>query len=98
MTEVERIAKAKSAIEGQRLIEDLTVNWDAFCDADPLPHPRDNFPECLGAQGLAEIVPVDDDALDSAFAWERGINPGGSMWQLTSEGVALRQHLQEQGQ
>lgn len=37
----------------------------------------------MEAAGYIELVPVDDDALDSAFAAERGIEPGGMMWQLT---------------
>lgn len=83
--------------EAQRLHEDLLANWDAFSDADPLPHPREDFPECLERQGYAELVPVDDDALDEAFAWERGIEAGGLMWQLTASGLSLRTYLKEQG-
>lgn len=77
----------------KELHEDLTVNWDAFCDADPLPHPREYFPDSLDAAGYAELVPVDDDALDDPFAAERGIEPGGMMWRLRPIGLALRAHL-----
>lgn len=95
MTAPDLSTMAAGLSEAQELCEDLTSNWDAFCDADPLPHRRENYPEDLERLGYAELVPVDADALDSSFAWERGIVPGGSMWQLTPLGLALRAHLQE---
>lgn len=84
---------ARSLTEAKELREDLTENWDALCDADPIPHFRENFPEGLEAAGYAELVPVDADALDSPFAWERGIEPGGLMWRLTPLGLAIRAEL-----
>lgn len=93
MTNPADIARALS--EAQRLHEDLTDNWDAFCSGDPPPHPRDepDFPQCLEAHGFVELVPVDDDALEHPFASEIGLEPGGMMWQLTPLGLAVRDHL-----
>ena len=59
--------------------------WSAFCDADYLP---EEFEERMEEAGLIELVPVDDDALDDAFAAERGIVPGGMMWVATKAGRA----------
>lgn len=89
---------AKGLSESAQLHRDLTVNWDAFCEADPLPDWRDqeSFPERLEAAGYAEIVAVDRDALESAFAAERGIYRGGSMWQLTPLGLAVRTILEQE--
>lgn len=86
----------KGLTEGQK--RDLTSNWDHFCDADysDLRTDDPNYPEALEAAGYAELVPVDADALDSAFAWERGIIPGGSMWQFTPLGLEVRALLQGQ--
>ncbi len=99
MTEAapERIGEiAAGMLESQQLLHDLTDNWDAAGDADPIPFPGDgDYPERLEAQGYAELVAVDEGALNDAFAWERGIEPGGSMWQLTEAGKALRAHLQK---
>lgn len=36
--------------------------------------------------GYAELVPVTPEALDDPFAAERGIEPGGVMWELTVTG------------
>lgn len=49
----------------------------------------------MEAAGYIELVPVDDDALDSAFAAERGIEPGGMMWQLTDAGRAALEQSRE---
>jgi len=69
----------------------LSALWDAFCDAD-LDLVPPEFPEDMEKAGLVEFVPVTDEALDDPFAWERGIVPGGMMWQLTPTGrEALRQ-------
>ncbi len=58
--------------------------WSAFCDADPVDSPE--VPDEMEAAGLIELVPVDEDALEDPFAAERGILPGGQMWQLTDAG------------
>ncbi len=84
---------ADSLSEAQRL--DFTEYWDAICDADPLPCDYDEYVERMEVGGFAELVPVDDEALESAFAWERGIEPGGMMWQLTPLGLAVRKVLIE---
>lgn len=67
--------------------EDLRLHWDDFCDAD-LFEGRDTFVERMEAAGLIELVPVNDEALEEAFAAERGIEPGGNMWVLTPAGRA----------
>ncbi|MGE0290639.1 MAG: hypothetical protein AB7I42_25160 [Bradyrhizobium sp.] len=65
----------------------LTEHWHSFCDADPFPD-SDTFAERMEAAGLIELVPVTTEALEEAFAAERGIEPGGSMWSLTAAGRA----------
>lgn len=64
------------------------VYWNAFCDADHGDYPE-NFIEICEEDGLVELVPVTRDALDEAFAFDRGIRPGGSMWVLTKAGHDL---------
>jgi len=82
--------------EARRIREDLTDNWDAFCDADQLPHPRDYpFPDNLEASGYATLESVDDDDLETPFAWERGIVAGGLVWRLTPLGEQVRHHRQK---
>lgn len=65
--------------------KDLRANWASFCDADYFDGAAD-FSDRMEAAGLAELIPVDDDALEDAFAHERGIEPGGMMWRLTDAG------------
>lgn len=86
----EMLEHARWLIDSRDIVEDLTANWDAFCDADPLPHRRDQYPECMESRGHAEMVSVDADELQSSFAEERGIRPGVLMWRLTPAGLALR--------
>ena len=87
---------ARGLTDAKSLAEDHTDNWTAFCDADPLPHRRENFPECLEHAGYAEFVSVDADALEDPFASERGIEQDGMMWRLTPLGLAVRKIIQEQ--
>ena len=78
---------------------DLMRGWDAACDADwqlLLSDPADFF-ERQEVLGFAELVPVDEEALEDAFAWERGIEPGGSMWSLTPLGLEVRAILTGKG-
>lgn len=63
-------------------------HWNAFSDADHADCPID-FLDNAEEAGLIELVPVDADALDDPFAWERGIERGGMMFQLTAAGHAL---------
>lgn len=65
--------------------QELRANWEAFCDADYFDGVED-FPERMEKANLIELVPVDDEAVEDPFAWERGIVPGGMMWQLTDAG------------
>jgi hypothetical protein len=65
--------------------DDLRKHWSAFCDCDPF-FGSDTFLERMEAAGYIELIPVDDDALQDSFAAERGIEPGGMMWSLTSTG------------
>ena len=93
MTPVADLARGLS--EAQKA--DLLQHWDEFCDADPLSDGRDfdDFIEGMEAAGFAELVAVDDDALNEAFASERGIEPGGMMWRLTPLGLLVRAHLEQ---
>ena len=87
---------ARGLTKAQR--EDLTGNWDAACDcdwADITTDPCDFF-ERQEAMGFAQCVPVTEDDIDGDFAWERGIEIGGSMWELTTLGLAVRAILMEQ--
>lgn len=61
--------------------------WDDYTEADwrLVKDPTSFLEECEDA-GLAECVPVDDEALDDAMAHERGLEPGGMMWRLTKSG------------
>lgn len=70
---------------------ELRAFWGAFCDADPRP---DGFEDRMEAAGLIEADDVTDEDLDDAFAAERGIEPGGTVWRLTPAG---RQALGEPG-
>lgn len=75
--------------------------WDDYTEADWLlvKDPTSFLEQCEDV-GLAECVPVDDDALNDSFAYERGIEPGGMMWRLTAPGqqryAACRAALNEQ--
>lgn len=66
-------------------VADLTEHWASFCDADAFAG-SDTFLERMEAAGYIEVVPVTPEALEDPFAYERGIVPGGVMWQLTSSG------------
>lgn len=79
--------------EARETLLDLTDRWDRICDADPLDCDYDEYLARMEAAGFMEYAPVDDDALESAFAWERGIVPGGSMLQLTPLGLEVRRIL-----
>lgn len=94
MDDIETIARGLT--KAQR--EDLTSNWDAACDGDwaLVTTEASDFFESQEAAGFADLVPVDDDALEDAFAAERGIEKGGSMWRLTPLGLRVRAYLEEQ--
>lgn len=77
--------------------DDLTTNWDAFCDCDwqDMSCEAEGFAERLEAAGFVTFDAVTDDDLEGPFADDLGIVPGGSVWRLTPLGLAVRQHLQE---
>jgi len=86
-------------IAGRLTTEDraaLTSDWDAFCDCDWHLMSCDikGFAERLEQLGYVTFDAVDDDDLDDAFASERGIVPGGTIWRLTPLGLAVRAHIQ----
>lgn len=89
--EAERIAKRLT--EASELRADLTERWDLLTDADPLPCDYDAYLERMEQDGFMECVPVDDEALDDPFAYERGIEPGGMMYRLTPLGLEVRRIL-----
>ena len=70
--------------------EFLRQHWNDFCDADPVP---ENFADDMEAAGLITLRAVTKrDVEDDCFAYERGIELGGSVWVLTDEGrTALAQ-------
>lgn len=67
------------------MAKDLRAHWHSFCDADAFPG-SDTFTERMELAGLVECVPVTEEALESAFAAQRGVEPGGMMWVLTEAG------------
>lgn len=67
---------------------DFKKNWSSFCDADQF-EGREDFAERMEAAGLIELVPVDNNALDDAFAAQRGIEKGGFMWRATDAGLRV---------
>lgn len=67
----------------------LRRHWASFCDADPVP---EGFIDRMEAAGLAQCRAVEPDDLEESFADERGIYPGGMVWELTDAGrSALKQ-------
>lgn len=76
--------------------DDLTKNWDAFCDGDRGDMRTDDpeYPASLEAAGFVKWDSVDADDLEDAFAWERGIEPGGTVYRFTPLGLAVRNFIQ----
>lgn len=66
--------------------------WERFCDADPTEDP-DFIDHALDA-GLVTFKRVNKEALQEAFAAERGIIPGGEMYVLTKKGARPSDSLQ----
>jgi hypothetical protein len=79
------LAAAAPTDTERKAVADLTANWESFCDADAF-EGSDTFLERMEQAGYIEAVPVTKEALDDPFAYERGIVPGGTMWQLTKAG------------
>lgn len=78
--------KAVSGIDeavATRILADL---WGAFTDSDPL---GDVFTRSMESAGLIHIRRVEASDLESSFAEERGIYPGGMIWELTDKGRAM---------
>lgn len=76
---------------------ELWERWQTFCDCDPFPG-SDDFGERMEAAGLLCLRPVTKHDLDTPFAYEKGIEPGGSVWDLTDAGrLALAQQGAQQG-
>ena len=71
--------------------ENFARAWNAFCDADyhDIGIPYDDFVGHGESNGLFELRAVEPDDLDDAFAYERGIEIGGSIWELTEKGREL---------
>ncbi len=94
--EVERVARGLSAARRA----DLTINWDHFCEADYalMASEDENYPDALEADGFVYLDAVNPDDLETPFAWELGIEPGGSVYRLTPLGLAVRAHLKDQPQ
>lgn len=67
--------------------DDFRAHWLDFCDADYFDGIAD-FPERMEEAGLIRLVPVTREALDEAFAADRGLYPGGMMWEPTPAGFA----------
>ncbi len=88
--ERDRLAAEVERLSASADIRDLKDHWHSFCDADPF-EGGDTFAERMEARGLIELVAVTQEALEDGFAAERGIVPGGSMWQLTEAGRASLQ-------
>jgi hypothetical protein len=78
LTEIAERGELAPAVE-------LRAFWDAFCDCDARP---EDFEERMEAAGLIHLRSVTDEDLDDAFAYERGIEPGCNVWDLTEAGRA----------
>ena len=92
MTNPEASAIAERLTPEQK--RDLTINWDDFCDADRLQLPPD-YPDALMKARFVILDAVDEDDLETSFAWELGIEPGGSVYRLTPLGLAVRTLLKD---
>lgn len=68
-----------------RSLDDLRKHWGAFCDADPFDG-ADTFIERMERAGYARLRSVRKADLEQSFAAERGIEPGGNIWELTAKG------------
>lgn len=66
-------------------VAELRAHWHDFCDCDSFPT-SEGFTDRMEAAGLIEWRPVDDDDLEQAFADEKGIEPGGMVYDLTDKG------------
>lgn len=64
-------------------VQRLQALWRAFCDADPVPP---EFIDDMEKVGFVQLRSVEDADLEEAFAAERGIEPGGLLWELTDAG------------
>lgn len=67
---------------------ELRAHWHDFCDCDGFPT-YDGFVERMEAAGLVGWRSVDADDLERAFADEKGITPGGMVYDLTPKGRAV---------
>lgn len=68
--------------------DDLRKHWHSFCDADPFPG-SDTFAQRMEDRGYARLRRVKLSDIESdPFAAERGIEVGGSLWELTEKGHA----------
>ena len=63
----------------------LRAYWHDRCDLDPVP---DGYDDEMETAGFISMRAVTDDDLDESFAYERGIFPGGTVWELTDAGRA----------
>jgi hypothetical protein len=77
--------------------EDLRKHWHDFCDADPF-EGGDTFAERMEARGFIRLRPVKKADLEQAFAAERGIEPGGMLWELTKIGELLMETATADGE
>lgn len=66
-----------------RTLDEFRRDYHRFCDADPV---SPDFSERMETAGYIELRSVTDDDLEDAFAYERGIERGGSLWDLTDLG------------
>ena len=80
LTLMELAERGELAPEGE-----LAAYWDAFCDAEQVP---DDFVDRMEDAGLVSLEDVTDEDLYDVFASERGIEPGGMIYRLTSAGRA----------
>ena len=74
---------AEVASSAASAVQRLQALWRAFCDADPVPP---EFIDDMEKVGFAQLRSVEDADLEEAFAAERGIEPGGLLWELTDAG------------
>ncbi len=71
--------------------ENFASAWNAFCDCDyhDIGVSYDDFVGFGESNGFFKLRAVEPDDLDDSFAYERGIEEGGSVWELTDKGRDL---------
>ncbi len=66
-------------------LQSLRKHYNTWCDCDPF-EGADTFQERMEARGYIKMRRATRADLEDPFAYERGIEPGGNVWDLTAKG------------